>query len=168
MDETGRITSWSAAAETVFGWPASKAIGRSLADTIIPSHHRAGHARGLARFLETGEGPILRHRIAITALHRDGREFPVELTVTPIRLRDHWLFGAFVRDLTDEKRAEQALQKEVGEREAAERLLRQVIDADPSLVFVKDRDGKFVLVNRARSEERRVGKECRSRWSPYH
>ena len=149
MDETGRITSWSAAAETVFGWPASKAIGRSLADTIIPSHHRAGHARGLARFLETGEGPILRQRIAITALHRDGREFPVELTVTPIRLRDHWLFGAFVRDLTDEKRAEQALQKEVGEREAAERLLRQVIDADPSLVFVKDRDGKFVLVNRA-------------------
>src|SRR5438034_8209814 len=203
MDEPGRIMSWSAAAETVFGWPASDAIGRSLAHTIIPSHHREEHSRGLARFLETGEGPILRQRIEITALHRDGREFPVELTVTPIRLRDHWLFGAFVRDLTEEKRAEQALQKEVGEREAAERLLRQVIDADPSLVFVKDRDGKFVLVNKAvadiygttaeaqvgktdadfnsnkeevehflrddravRSEERRVGKECRSRWSP--
>jgi two-component system cell cycle sensor histidine kinase/response regulator CckA len=149
MDETGRITSWSAAAETVFGWPVSEAIGRSLADTIIPSHHREGHARGLARFLETGEGPILRQRIEITALHRDGREFPVELTVTPIRLGDHWLFGAFVRDLTEEKRAELALQREVREREAAERLLRQVIDADPSLVFVKDRDGKFVLVNKA-------------------
>jgi len=54
-----------------------------------------------------------------------------------------------VRDLTEEKHAEQALQKEVGEREAAERLLRQVIDADPSLVFVKDRDGRFVLVNKA-------------------
>src|SRR2546425_8219637 len=205
MDETGRLTSWSAAAEAVFGWPSSEAIGRSLAETIIPRQHRAGHARGLARFLETGEGPILRQRIEITALHRDGREFPVELTVTPIRLGDHWLFGAFVRDLTEEKHAEQALQKEVGEREAAERLLRQVIDADPSLVFVKDRDGRFVLVNKAgadiygttveaqvgktdadfnpnkqevehflrddravRSEERRVGKECRSRWSPYH
>jgi len=149
MDETGRLTSWSAAAEAVFGWPASEAIGRSLADTIIPQQHREGHARGLARFLETGEGPILRQRIEITALHRDGREFPVELTVTPIRLGDHWLFGAFVRDLTEEKHAEQALQKEVGEREAAERLLRQVIDADPSLVFVKDRDGRFVLVNKA-------------------
>src|SRR5256884_878226 len=66
-----------------------------LADTIIPSHHREGHARGLARFLETGEGPILRQRIEITALHRDGHEFPVELTVTPMRLGDHWLFGAF-------------------------------------------------------------------------
>jgi PAS domain S-box-containing protein len=149
MDETGRLTSWSAAAEAVFGWPASEAIGRSLAATIIPPQHREGHARGLARFLETGEGPILRQRIEITALHRDGREFPVELTVTPIRLGDHWLFGAFVRDLTDEKRAEQAFQREVAEREAAERLLRQVIDADPSLVFVKDRDGKFVLVNKA-------------------
>src|SRR5438046_7349255 len=148
-DETGRIMSWSAAAETVFGWPVSEAIGRSLADTIIPSHHREGHARGLARFLETGEGPILRQRIEITALHRDGHEFPVELTVTPMRLGDHWLFGAFVRDLTEEKRAEQVLQKEVGEREAAERLLRQVIDADPSLVFVKDRDGKLVIVNKA-------------------
>ena len=149
MDETGRITSWSAAAETVFGWPASEALGRSLADTIIPPQHREAHARGLARFLETGEGPILRQRIEITALHRDGREFPVELTVTPIRLGDRWLFGAFVRDLTEEQHAEQALQKEVGEREAAERLLRQVIDADPSLVFVKDRDGRFVLVNKA-------------------
>src|SRR6267143_1387894 len=138
MDETGRLTSWSAAAEAVFGWPASEAIGRSLADTIIPQQHREGHARGLARFLETGEGPILRQRIEITALHRDGREFPVELTVTPIRLGDHWLFGAFVRDRTDQKQAEQALRKEVGEREAAEQLLRQVIDADPSLVFVKE------------------------------
>src|SRR5437762_1174544 len=74
MDETGRIMSWSAAAETVFGWPVSEAIGRSLADTIIPSHHREGHARGLARFLETGEGPILRQRIEIPALHREDRK----------------------------------------------------------------------------------------------
>ncbi len=152
MDETGRITGWSAAAETVFGWPASDALGRILADTIIPPQHREAHARGLARFLETGEGPILRQRIEITALHRDGHEFPVELTVTPIRPGDHWLFGAFVRDLTEEKTAEQALHREVGEREAVERLLRQVIDADPSLVFVKDRDGKFVLVNKASAE----------------
>src|SRR6266404_4912041 len=56
MDETGRITSWSGAAEAVFGWAASEAIGRSLAATIIPPQHREGHARGLARFLETGKG----------------------------------------------------------------------------------------------------------------
>jgi len=145
---TGRITSWSAAAETVFGWPASEAIGRSLAATIIPPQHREGHARGLARFPRRGKG-----RSAAT--HRDHRPAPGRSRVPgradghSIRLSDHWLFGAFVRDLTEEKHAEQELQREVGEREAAERLLRQVIDADPSLVFVKDRDGRFVLVNKA-------------------
>src|SRR5438132_1706001 len=126
-------------------------VRRGEADLIgAPSLGWVGVAlEGPDRALGVRVGPILRQRIEITALHRDGREFPVELTVTPIRLGERWLFGAFVRDLTEEQHAEQALQKEVGEREAAERLLRQVIDADPSLVFVKDRDGKFVLVNKA-------------------
>src|SRR5881398_1604077 len=142
MDETGRITSWSAAAEAVFGWPASEAIGRSLAATIIPRQHREGHARGLARFLETGEGPILRQRIEITALHRDGREFPVELTVTPTRLGDHWLFGAFVRDLTDAKRAEQALRR-------SEASYRGLVEHAAYGIYRATTDGKFLMVNPA-------------------
>ncbi len=142
MDETGRLTSWSAAAEAVFGWPASEAIGRSLADTIIPQQHREGHARGLARFLETGEGPILRQRIEITALHRDGREFPVELTVTPIRLGDHWLFGAFVRDLTEEKHAEEALRR-------SEASYRGLVEHAAYGIYRATADGKFLMVNPA-------------------
>jgi len=142
MDETGRLTSWSAAAEVVFGWPASEAIGRSLADTIIPQQHREGHARGLARFLETGEGPILRQRIEITALHRDGREFPVELTVTPIRLGDHWLFGAFVRDLTEEKHAEQALRR-------SEASYRGLVEHAAYGIYRATADGEFLMVNPA-------------------
>src|SRR6267378_265799 len=142
MDETGRITSWSAAAETVFGWPASEAIGRSLAATIIPPQHREGHGRGLARFLETGEGPILRQRIEITALHRDGREFPVELTVTPIRLGDHWLFGAFVRDLTEAKHAEQALRR-------SEASYRGLVEHAAYGIYRATADGKFLMVNPA-------------------
>jgi two-component system cell cycle sensor histidine kinase/response regulator CckA len=142
MDETGLITSWSTAAETVFGWSGAEAIGRRLADTIIPQQHREGHARGLARFLETGEGPILRQRIEITALRRDGREFPVELTVTPIRLGDHWLFGAFVRDLTEEKRAEQALRR-------SEASYRGLVEHAAYGIYRATADGKFLMVNPA-------------------
>ncbi len=142
MDEAGRITSWSGAAEAVFGWPASEAIGRSLAATIIPLQHREAHARGLARFLETGEGPILRQRIEITALHRDGREFPVELTVTPIRLGARWLFGAFVRDLTEEKRAEQALHR-------SEASYRGLVEHAAYGIYRATADGRFVTVNPA-------------------
>ena len=110
MDSRGLITGWNAQAAATFGWPVAEAIGRALADTIVPPQHRDAHRRGLERFLATGEGRILDRRIEITACHQDGREFPVELTVTAVRVGDDWHFTAFVRDITDRKLAEGALQ----------------------------------------------------------
>ncbi|MBI4542932.1 MAG: PAS domain S-box protein [Gemmatimonadetes bacterium] len=107
MDAAGVITSWNAPAEAMFGWPSSEAVGRTLADTVIPARNREAHRRGLARFLATGKGRIVGRRVEMDALHRDGHEFPVELTVAPIRLGDTWLFSAFVRDMTEPKRAEE-------------------------------------------------------------
>src|SRR2546425_5091378 len=86
MDGDGVVLSWSPQAERVFGWPASEVVGRTLSTTIIPPRYRDAHERGLARFLASGEGPVLNQRIEITGLRRDGREIPVELTITPVRL----------------------------------------------------------------------------------
>ncbi len=107
MDGDGVIRSWSAQAERVFGWPASEVIGRSLSATIIPPRYREAHRRGLAHFLVSEEGPVLNRRIEITGLRRDGQEFPVELTITPVRLGGVWLFSAFVRDISERRLAEQ-------------------------------------------------------------
>ncbi len=106
MAADGVITAWNPNAEAIFGWPASDAVGRALAEMVIPPRYRARHAQGLAEFLATGEGPILNQRIEIEALHRSGHEFPVELTVIPIRQDRTWTFSAFVRDLTERRRAE--------------------------------------------------------------
>jgi len=106
MDASGAITGWNPQAERVFGWARSDALGRSLAETIVPERNRAAHRRGLQHFLATGTGPILNTRIEVTALHRDGREFPVELTISAAQLGPTVLFSGFVRDLTDVKRAE--------------------------------------------------------------
>ena len=107
MDSDGVIRSWSTQAERVFGWPTSEVIGRNLAATIIPLRHREAHQRGLAHFLQSGEGPVLNQRIEITGLRRDGQEFPVELTITPVRLGGVWLFSAFVRDISERRLTEQ-------------------------------------------------------------
>src|SRR5205823_1557916 len=107
MDGDGLVRSWSPQAERVFGWPASEAVGRKLSSTIIPPRYRDAHERGLARFLASGEGPVLNQRIEITGLRRDGREIPVELTITPVRLEGAWLFSAFVRDISERKLVEQ-------------------------------------------------------------
>jgi PAS domain S-box-containing protein len=113
-DADSVITGWSAHAETMFGWTDEEALGRTLGDTIIPERYREAHAAGVRHYLRTGEGPILNQRIEITALRRDGREFPVELTVAAARWEDEVVFSAFIRDVSDWHRAEARLSAEHG------------------------------------------------------
>ena len=111
MDAQGAITGWNTQSEVIFGWSREEAFGRRTSETIIPERLRKEHERGLRHFLATGEGAVLNRRIEMTALARDGREFPVELSITPLKLDNTWTFGAFIRDITERKRGEEALQK---------------------------------------------------------
>jgi PAS domain S-box-containing protein len=111
IDATDAITGWSKSAEDIFGWSCQEAVGKRMVDMIIPMQYREAHSLGIERFLATGEGAILNRRIEIAAVHRAGHEFPVELTVTAIRLETTWHFTAFVRDLTDKRRVEEALRE---------------------------------------------------------
>ena len=107
MDAGGVITDWNAQAEQMFGWPRQEAIGRLVSATIVPAQYREAHERGLRHFLATGEGPVLNTRVEITACHRDGREFPVELSISPASVAGKIdTFNAFVRDLSERKRTE--------------------------------------------------------------
>jgi PAS domain S-box-containing protein len=109
MDADGKIRGWNPQAETVFRWSAAEVMGRPLADIIIPPAQREKHANGLRRFLTTGAGPILNQRVELTAIRKDGREFPVELSVTPIRVGGDLSFSAFLRDITERKQLLQHL-----------------------------------------------------------
>jgi PAS domain S-box-containing protein len=109
IDDGGRVISFNKSAERTFGYPASEAIGRELADVIVPPSQREAHRRGLARFLATGEARILDRRIELVAMHADGSEFPVELTVTRLDVPAGPGFIGFVRDITERVRAEQEL-----------------------------------------------------------
>ena len=109
IDPAGTITDWNPQAKAIFGWSREQAVGRSLAETIIPDRFREAHIEGIHRFVRTGEGSLLDQRLELTALHQDGHHFPVELTVSPIRLGRSYIFSAFIRDITERKQAEEAL-----------------------------------------------------------
>jgi PAS domain S-box-containing protein len=122
MDERGTIAAWNAQAVATFGWTAEEAIGRSLADTIIPESFREAHTRGLRRFLKAGDAPVVNKRLELTALHRDGREFPIEITITqPIRTESGYFFGAFLRDISERRDREAELHRAKESAEAATR-----------------------------------------------
>jgi PAS domain S-box-containing protein len=109
MDNRGCIIGWNRAAEAIFGYRAHEVLGKDMAELIVPPHLRARHRHGLARFLETEHSTILDRRLELSALHKNGAEFPVELTVTRIPLPGPPTFTAYLRDITDRKKVEAEL-----------------------------------------------------------
>ncbi|MFI5326673.1 MAG: CHASE domain-containing protein [Candidatus Rokuibacteriota bacterium] len=108
MDHEGRLIEFNPAAERMFGCARADVVGRELAEVIIPPSFQDAHRRGLARYLATGEHTLLGGRIEVTARRADGTEFPVELTVTVVRTEGPPAFNAYIRDLTEQKRADAA------------------------------------------------------------
>lgn len=106
MDANAVIIEWNPEAERTFGWSRSEAVGRELAETIIPQRLRAAHREGLRRFLATGEERVSNRRIEVVALRRDGHEFPVELTIAPVAVDGGYEFNAFLHDISDRKQLE--------------------------------------------------------------
>ena len=127
MDEHGHILDWNRRAEIIFGWTHDEAAGRDLAEMIIPFQNREAHRRGLAHFLRTGEGPVLNKRIEITAIRRDGTEFPIELAISPLKTKSGYEFNAFVQDISERKQAEEELRNAKESAEAANRAKSQFL-----------------------------------------
>jgi PAS domain S-box-containing protein len=109
IDAEGHILLFNHAAEATFGHRESDALGQDVADLIIPPSLRTRHRTAMARLLATGERTILNRRVEVTGMRSDGSEFPVELTVTRVPLDGPPIFTAYLRDITDRKRAEQEL-----------------------------------------------------------
>ena len=122
MNHEGRIVMWNAQAGATFGWTSEEAIGQPLGDLIIPPAFREAHRNGLRRFLQSGDAPVVNQRLELTALHRSGREFPVEITITvPVAFEGGYFFGAFLRDISERRQHEAELQRAKESAESATR-----------------------------------------------
>jgi PAS domain S-box-containing protein len=124
MDHQGIITEFNPAAVRTFGYPREVAIGRELAELLIPPSLRDRHREGLARYLRTGEGGFINRRVEATGQHADGHEFPLEIAIARVADDEPPRFTGFVRDLTAQKQAEgereQLLTREATARRDAE------------------------------------------------
>lgn len=109
IDQDGTIVEINPIAAEMLGWQTHEVVGRDMVDTIVPPAFRQAHQQGMKNYFETGEGPVLGKRLELEALHRNGTMVPIEIAISPIRIGGATLFTAFIRDLSEQKRAEQEL-----------------------------------------------------------
>jgi PAS domain S-box-containing protein len=106
MDHQGLVLEFNPAAESTFGYSTNDAVGRDMAELIIPPDLREQHRRGLRRYLSDGVATLLDRRIEIDAVRADGVRFPVELTITRIDVPGSPVFTGQLRDISDRRQAE--------------------------------------------------------------
>ena len=129
MDASGRVQEFNPASERVFGFSRGEAVGKELAELIIPPRLRERHRQGLARYLKTGEGPLIGKLIEIEALRRDGSEIMVALAINATQVNGSPIFTAYLRDITERKRAEET-----------NRRLAAIIESSGDAIISKDLD----------------------------
>lgn len=104
IDDRGVVTEWNRRASELFGWDQDEAVGRLLAELVVPTEFRDAHLLGLRRFVETGRGNVAFQRLQLPALRADGGRVEVEFTILPSKGPDgRWRFHAFLHDVTSER-----------------------------------------------------------------
>jgi diguanylate cyclase (GGDEF)-like protein/PAS domain S-box-containing protein len=142
VDADGRITDWNPRAQEIFGWPREEVLGKTVAETIIPPRFRHAHEAGIQRYSVAGSTGVVGKRLQLSALRRDGSEFPVEMTIGLINAGNTHFFGTFIQDISVRKQIESELARE---RE----LLNAVLDTIDVGVVVCSEEGEISMFNRA-------------------
>jgi PAS domain S-box-containing protein len=119
IDARGSIIDFNPAAERMFGYTSEQALGKEMAELLVPPRLRDRHRDGLARFLATGEGRVLGKVVEMAASRADGTEFPVEVAITVVQGQKPAIFTGYIRDISNRKRSEAERERLLGELEQA-------------------------------------------------
>ncbi len=159
----GAVVWWNKAAEAMFGYARDEILGRPLHQVLLPDGPRQDMDRGLTHFARNGEGPLIGQTLEMMARHRDGYDFPVELSLSAIPLGGHWQAVGVVRDITERRRIEGELAlyhqhlEELVEQRTAE--LNSLFQALPDIYFRMDQDGTILDYRSGRDSDLFVAPE---------
>ncbi|MDX6643923.1 MAG: hypothetical protein QOD76_1885, partial [Solirubrobacteraceae bacterium] len=126
MNAAGNVTAWNPMAEETFGWATAEAMGKKLFTLIIPASYLSAYEDELKRYLDTGESRFVNRRIELTAVHRDGHEFPAEVTIAALPEGESVTFNAFVHDITARKLAEEEMREQAEDLTVVARVAREL------------------------------------------
>ncbi|MBS4098497.1 MAG: diguanylate cyclase, partial [Sulfuricella sp.] len=111
IGSTEEITYWNPAAECIFGYKADEVLGKNMHKLITPPRHRDDSHRGFAHFITSGEGPVIGKTLEMTALRKDGEEFPIELSISAFKIKEQWQALGIIRDISERKQSEEQIRQ---------------------------------------------------------
>ncbi|MEU4239618.1 ATP-binding protein [Actinoplanes sp. NPDC026619] len=152
IDHDSRVVAWNGAAERLFGWSISEAVGRSITELIIPERFHEAHLAGMARVRATLQSQLSGTRLQLSAVDRHGREFPAEMSLQVCFERDVPFFHAFLHDISDRIDALIELERQRQEVDDDHTFLHSLLDSLDTGVAACDRDGNLTFFNRALRE----------------
>lgn len=117
MDIKGGIYIWNKEAEEMFGYSVDEAVGKELHKLIVPEKYRGKADEGLKNFFKTGQGPVVGKVVEVLGQRKDGTEFPIELSVSAVRIGEEWQAIGIIRDISERKKAEGELINRLDELE---------------------------------------------------
>jgi PAS domain S-box-containing protein len=126
MDSKGIITYWNPAAERILGHSRLEALGNNLHNLIAPERYRASHHAAFPSFVHTGQGDAVGKTLELIAIHKDGREIPVALSLSGVYMGGSWHAVGVLRDISELKHYEDELKQlnETLEGRVAEEVLK--------------------------------------------
>jgi PAS domain S-box-containing protein len=140
MDSEGNVAFWNNGAETIFGYAADEMVGQPVT-RIIPERFREAHQRGVQRVAAAGHLTMQATMFELVGLTKDGREFPLEFSLAAWTARSRLFITGIIRDISERVKAEEALR-------ASEARFKAIMDHSPSMIFLKDANGRYLQINR--------------------
>ena len=164
-DGQGFIIAWNRSAQEMFGYTSAEMIGQSI-DRIVPLNYIELHRAGIARVTAGGEMHVIAKTVELSGLRKDGSEFPIELSLSTWQTRQAKFYTAIVRDITERKRTEAALQEaEVQTRMILDRIQTGIIIVEPETHVITQVNPMAVKLI-GKSPEEIVGKICHANICP--
>ena len=145
MNSAGKVVFWNAAAETMFGYSTSEAMGQELHTWIAPPRFYEAYRIGFTQFTSSGVGMMIGKTLELAALRKDGTEFPVEVSVAAVKLQGEWQAIGILRDITERKQTEASLAR-------LNRALKTLSDGNRALVHAQNEELLMHDICRAATE----------------